>query len=166
MNAISKTCTLAAVLGVAALAAAGRGVADDSFVLSSQEIRQGIKKILEQDQKLHGGWFQIWDPRLQHSWRLKHVSVHDRVAYMDSPVARRMLAQAGIRPVHRSDEIVYFGCNNFRSAEGTLVDVDVWMVRSGDKLSPIDYQIHKVSGKPRYTFQNDEVVPVEPERSE
>lgn len=141
-----------------AAAAPALAVVDPPYVLTREEIRAAIQRILDRDQKLHGGYFLIWDAKSQHTWRLKHQSVHERVAWMDSPVARRMLAENGLVPQAREEEIVYFACNNFLSAEGTLVDVDVWMARSGDKLAPIQMMIHKVSGKPRYTFRNDEIV--------
>jgi hypothetical protein len=131
------------------------------YVLSREEIRAAIQRILERDQKLHGGHFLFWDAKTQHAWRLTHQSVHERVAWMDSPVARRMLTEHGLTPQSREEEIVYFACNNFVSAEGTLVDVDVWMARSGDKLAPLAMMIHKVNGKARYTFRNDEIVPAD-----
>lgn len=153
-----KSCVLAVALAAAAPAAAE---IDPPYVLSREEIRAGIQRILERDQKLHGGYLMVWDAKTRHVWRLKHQSVHERVAWIDSPVARRMLSEHGLTPRERAEEIVYFGCNNFLSAEGTLVDVDVWMARSGDKLAPLQMMIHKVSGKPRYAFKNDEVVPTD-----
>lgn len=150
-----------AVLAVALAAAPVAAAVDPPCVLTREEIRAGIGRILERDQKLHGGYLMYWDTKTQHTWRLKHQSVHERVAWMDSPVARRMLAEHGLSPKTREEEIVYFGCNNFLSAEGTVVDVDVWMARSGDKLAPLQMMIHKVNGKPRYAFKNDEVVPTD-----
>lgn len=150
---------LAALCLVLALAPAVR--AADPDTLSSPEIRSAMARILERDQALHGGYFLFWDARTSHTWRLKLQSVHDRVAYIDSPVARRMLSEHGVAPRTRADEVVYFACNNFVSAEGMPVDVDVWMARSGDKLTPIQFMIHKVNGKPRYTFKNDEIVPTD-----
>lgn len=147
------------VLAFVAVAAVAR--ADVPDVLSSDEIRGGMQRILERDQALHGGWFLFWDAKLAKIWKLKLSSVHDRAAYIDSPVARRMLAEHGIAPRTRAEEVVYFACNNFVSDEGTPVDVDVWMARSGDKLAPIQFLVHKVSGKPRYAFKNDEVVPTD-----
>ena len=148
-------------LAALALAGAVRAVELPVETLTREEIRAGIGRILERDQALHGGYFLFWDSVTSHTWRLKLQSVHDRVAYIDSPVARRMLAEHGLAPRSRAEEVVYFACNNFLSEEGTLVDVDVWMARSGDKLSPIQFLIHKVSGKPRYAFKNDEVVPTD-----
>ena len=142
-----------------AFAVAGAARAADPDTLSSPEIRSAMARIVERDQALHGGYFLFWDARTSHAWRLKLQSVHDRVAFIDSPVARRMLSENGIVPRTRAEELVYFACNNFVSAEGMPVDVDVWMARSGDKLSPIKFMIHKVNGKPRYTFKNDEIVP-------
>ena len=155
---MTKWMILVAALAVAAPASA---VVDPPYVLTRDEIRAAIQRILDRDQKLHGGYVMLWDAKTQHVWRLKHQSVHERVAWMDSPVARRMLAEHGLAPQTREEEIVYFACNNFVSAEGTIVDVDVWMARSGDKLAPLQMMIHKVSGKLRYTFKNDEIVPVD-----
>ena len=149
-----RTClALALCLALAPLARAA-----EPDYLTRDEIRTAIGRILERDQALHGGWFCYWDARTSHVWRLKLQSVHDRVAYVDSPVARRMLSEKGIAPRSRAEEVVYFACNNFVSEEGMPVDVDVWMARSGDKLSPIQFMIHKVNGKPRYAFKNDEMV--------
>jgi hypothetical protein len=159
------TRTRIAILGALAalgLLATPRGAgAADPDVLTREEIRAAIQRIVDRDQSLHGGYFLLWDAATSNTWRLKHQSVHERVAFIDSPVARRMLAERGVAPGARAEEIVYFACNNFVSAEGTLVDVDVWMARSGDKLSPIQYRIHKVNGKPRYAFRNDEIVPLD-----
>lgn len=148
-----------------ALAAPAAAAVEPPHVLTREEIRAAIRRILDRDQKLHGGYFLIWDAKAQHAWRLKHQSVHERVAWMDSPVARRMLAEHGLIPQSREEEIVYFACNNFVSAEGTIVDVDVWMARSGDKLAPLQMMIHKVSGIPRYTFRNDEIIDIEKEET-
>lgn len=152
---------LSAVLGLILALGATAARASDPDTLTGPEIRSSMARILERDQALHGGSFLFWDARTSHVWKLKHQSVHDRVAYIDSPVARRMLSEHGMAPRDRSEEIVYFACNNFVSAEGMPVDVDVWMARSGDKLTPIRFLIHKVNGKPRYTFKNDEIVPID-----
>jgi hypothetical protein len=50
----------------------------------------------------------------------------------------------------------YFACADFRAADGTLYDLDVFMKgRAADRLKTTEVSIHKRDGKERYTWYEE-----------
>lgn len=88
-----------------------------------------------------GQGFTIHDPVIGTERTLKFVRVHDRVG------------KTGGR---------YYSCTDMKdAASGELLDLDFDVQSDGGKLSVVDVRIHKVSGKPRYTYDaKDRRVPV------
>jgi len=132
-----------------------------SALPSRQEMREGMKAIVDRSEDLSGGFFLVFDRKTGDARVLRHQKVHDRLAVIEGPVARKILSRSpGGARARRSlgDEKVYFACNDFEDVKtGETVDVDVWMVRHHDDFVPARFAIHKVDGKPRFTYQDDEI---------
>ena len=55
----------------------------------------------------------------------------------------------------RIDESTYFACTDFMSSDNHTVDVDFFMKDDGGKLVMTDATLHKVDGKPRYNWKEE-----------
>jgi hypothetical protein len=47
----------------------------------------------------------------------------------------------------------YFACVDFKAPDATMVDVDFFLKKDGDKLAVTDTTVHKVDGKARYNYE-------------
>jgi hypothetical protein len=100
-------------------------------------VKESIKEHVKAQSKTTDGIFVIHDDKLNKDWKLKLDKIHDPV---------RMFEKDG--------KMIYFTCSDFKSSEGKeVIDIDFWMVPKGDKLEVIETKIHKVNGKPRYTYE-------------
>jgi hypothetical protein len=52
----------------------------------------------------------------------------------------------------------YFACVDFKAADGTMVDVDFFLKKDGDKLVVTDTSVHKIDGKARYNYEEKDGV--------
>ncbi len=102
--------------------------------ITVEQLAQGIQEAIEAKTKEQGGKFHVSDPVLQKTWALELVRVH-----------KDRLAQLG------PDN--YFACTDFRASDGTMLDVDFYMKNENGKLVFSDTAIHKVNGKPRFTYE-------------
>ena len=108
---------------------------------SAQEIRDRIEAyVKERDSK--DGAFTIKDDVTGTTRTLKFVRVHERVG--------------------KTGEL-YYSCTDMQdTATGELLDLDFDVEAKDGQLNVVDTRIHKVSGKPRYTYDDqDHRVPVE-----
>lgn len=113
--------------------------------LSAEQIIKGIKEHINSVTENNNSYFPLYDSKDNKSLRLKLMRVHeDRVSYIKK-------------------ESAYFACTDFMSDDGkTTYDVDFWMKEGqGEKLEVYQTKIHKKDGVPRFTYQDDEVVPVD-----
>ncbi len=102
--------------------------------ISMAALEKGIKDQIAEKAKANGGKFAVRDDVLSKTWRLELVSVHtDKLTQLD--------------------EKTYFACVDFKADDGTPVDVDFYMKNDNDKLTLSDTTIHKVNGKPRFTYE-------------
>lgn len=114
-------------------------------LLSAEEIIKSIKAHIGEVTGKNNGYYPLYDPKDGKNLRLKLIRVHeDKVSYIKKDDA-------------------YFACTDFITDDGTAkYDVDFWMKKGADgKLGVYMTKIHKQDGKPRFTYQNDEIVPVE-----
>ena len=113
----------------------------EEAMLSTNEIIKGIKDHINKVTKANAGYFSINDPVEGKDLRLKLIKVHeDKVSYIKKDDA-------------------YFACVDFRTDDGkTTYDIDFWM-KKGIFGKPDVYQtkIHKKDGRPRFTYQDDEI---------
>ncbi|OGX45374.1 MAG: hypothetical protein A2216_00630 [Omnitrophica WOR_2 bacterium RIFOXYA2_FULL_45_12] len=111
---------------------------------TAQNIRQTMKDyVLEKSKKT--GTFDVHDPETGKTRKLSLVRVHERVG--------------------KTGEY-YYSCADFTDTEtGKLLDLDLDVEHKNGKLSVVDVRIHKVNGKERYTYdENDNRIPIMEEK--
>ncbi|HAH21202.1 MAG TPA: hypothetical protein DCL49_09910, partial [Candidatus Omnitrophica bacterium] len=99
--------------------------------------------VLEKSKKT--GTFDVHDPETGKTRKLSLVRVHERVG--------------------KTGEY-YYSCADFTDTEtGKLLDLDLDVEHKNGKLSVVDVRIHKVNGKERYTYdENDNRIPIMEEK--
>lgn len=118
----------------------------EKAMLSAQQIIKGIKGHIEEVSGANNGYFPLYDEQEAKYLRLKLAKVHeDRVSYIKK-------------------EDAYFACTDFKTDDGkTTYDVDFWMKKdSQGGLKVYQTKVHKKEGIERFTYKDDEIVPVEP----
>jgi len=104
--------------------------------LTLEQLAQSIDEYVTKDTALKGGYFLVYDQVAKKPLVLTLDHVHkDRLSAL-------------------GDE-VYFACADFKAQDGKLIDVDVFMKNGDSGLVPTEVHIHKVDGKPRYTWKQD-----------
>jgi len=106
---------------------------------SVDDIDAAIRSNIEEKAKASAGKFVVQDDVLDKTWELELVRVHKD----------RLQALADGR---------YFACVDFKAADGTMVDVDFFLKKDGDKLAVTDTSVHKISGKARYNYEEKDGV--------
>lgn len=102
--------------------------------LSTDDIDAAIRSHIEEKSKASGGRFEVRDEVLEKTWSLELVRVHKD----------KLQALADGR---------YFACVDFKAPDATMVDVDFFLKKDGDKLAVTDTTVHKVNGKARYNYE-------------
>jgi len=105
-----------------------------------QDVKDAIRDYIKGDMKLKGGYFLIWDSKLSKVWRLNFSKLHKEV---------RVLKDG-----------TYFMCTDFKDVvKGTVLDIDFWLREDEEtgELNVVDIKIHKVGGKPRFTYEGEEI---------
>ena len=92
-----------------------------------------ITEYVEQDAKLKGGFFLVYDPVDKKPLQLQLVKVH-----------KDKLATLG--------DGVYFACTDMKAADGTLYDLDFFMKQTNHGIKTSEVTVHKKSGEPRYRW--------------
>ncbi len=102
--------------------------------LSKADLASAIESWVETEAANNGGWLKVEDPVAHKTLQLKLQKVHeDRLS--------------------RVEPDVYFACADFVEKDGTKYDIDVFMKgTTKDSLQKTDVGVHKVNGKARYTW--------------
>lgn len=120
--------------------------------ISAKDIKEKINHYIKKDTGLKGGSFLIYDDKLEKTWRLKFVKIHD--------------------PVRIINKKTYFACMDFKEVGGSdVLDIDFWLEtkshakhkakhKDKHKLKITEIKIHKLNGTPRFTYKDDKPVPV------
>ena len=113
---------------------------------SAEQIRQTIQSYAQGTAQKKGA-FAIKDAVTGATRDLEFVRVHDRVGKTGS---------------------LYYACTDMRDTQtGESLDLDFDVKSEGGNLSVVDQRIHKVSGQPRYTYdEHDNRIPVGSARRE
>lgn len=115
---------------------------EKSGVVTAEMIRQGILNHITAVTEKNGGIFPFHDEKTGRDVKLKFVKVHDNVSIIKGKT--------------------YFACTDFKDTEtGKTYDLDFWMKRVDGTLKVVETKIHKVDGVPRFTYKEDEIVPVQ-----
>lgn len=102
--------------------------------LTVKELAQAITEYVTSDAEMKGGYFLVYDPISKTPLALTLDRVHEE----------RLSSLGGG---------VYFACADFKTPDDTAYDMDVFMKENGGGLQPTEVHIHKVGGKPRYTWE-------------
>ena len=102
--------------------------------VSTDDIDAAIRAHIEEKSKASGGRFEVRDDVLNKTWSLELVRVHKD----------KLQALADGR---------YFACVDFKASDATMVDVDFFLKKDGDKLAVTDTTVHKIDGKARYNYE-------------
>jgi hypothetical protein len=129
--------------------AAISGQAEPSRRLGSQPVKvepsaEQLRDLIRSYVKTHStnkGTFEIRDDVIGATRQLKFVRVHERVGKTGTS---------------------YYSCADMKDTKtGELLDLDFDVVAKDGTLDVVDARIHKVKGKPRYTYnERDQRVPV------
>jgi hypothetical protein len=105
--------------------------------ITKADLATAIKKWVEKESSGNGGWLAVNDPVAKKTLQLKLDKVHeDRL----SQVAPNQ----------------YFACADFVTKDGAKYDIDVFMEgKSKDDLKETEVSVHKVNGKERYSWVED-----------
>jgi len=102
--------------------------------LTKAELAAAIRTWVEKEAARDDGWLKVDDPVAGKTLQLKLEKVHDD-----------RLSQ--IKPD------VYFACADFVEKDGTKYDIDIFMEgKTKDELRETEVSVHKVNGKERYTW--------------
>lgn len=102
--------------------------------LTKADLGAAIRTWTEKEAARNDGWLKVEDPVQRKTLELKLEKVHDD-----------RLSQVG--------PDVYFACADFVEKDGTKYDIDVFMRgKTKDDLQNTEVSVHKVNGKERYTW--------------
>ena len=105
--------------------------------LTKEQLADAIEKHIQKVAASNDGNFPITDEKTGEKLQMTLVKVH-----------RERLAKVG------ADQ--YFACVDFKGSNAKLYDVDFFMKgTSKDNLTFSEFMIHKVEGKPRYTWYEE-----------
>lgn len=107
---------------------------------TAQNIRQTMKNyVMQKSEKT--GTFNIYDSEIDKTRKLSLARVHERVGKTGD---------------------YYYSCADFKDVStGELLDLDLDVEHKDGNLSVVDVRIHKLNGKERYTYdENDNRIPV------
>lgn len=102
---------------------------------SVSDLEKTIKKDIAEKSK--DGVFKVDDAELNKTWDLKLDHVHTERLSKLSPDT-------------------YFACVDMKDPNGKVIDVDFFLKGSGDKLEMTDTTVHKIEGKPRYNWKEED----------
>ena len=105
--------------------------------VTADELGRAIEDYVKNDTRLKGGFFLVYDPQEKKPLVLTLDKVHkDQLAAVEKGV--------------------YFACVDFKSEGGVVYDLDFLMKQGDAGLNCSEILVHKVGGKPRYEWYQDE----------
>ena len=103
---------------------------------SVADIENAIKADIAEKSKDTNGVLKLYDPKLKKTWNLTLDRVHkDRLSQLSADT--------------------YFACVDMKDRSGKTVDVDFFLKSKDGKLEMTDTTVHKVNGKPRYNWKEE-----------
>lgn len=110
---------------------------EDDATMTVDGLAEAIVGYIEKDSKLKGGYFLVYDGVDKKPLQLTLVKVHED-----------KLASLG--------DGVYFACTDMKAPDGTLYDLDFFMMQTDHGIKTTDVAIHKKSGEPRYGWKESD----------
>jgi hypothetical protein len=96
-------------------------------------LSKAIQDYIAGDAKLKGGFYLVYDP-------------------LDKKVLQLTLAKVHEDKLATLGDGVYFACADFKSTDGHVYDLDVFMTSNEKTLDVSEVSVHKLDGKPRYNW--------------
>jgi hypothetical protein len=96
-----------------------------------------ITEYVEGDTKLKGGFFFVYDTVDNKPLQLKLMKVH-----------KEKLATLG--------DGLYFACTDMKAPDGTVYDLDFFMIQTDGGTVTTEVAVHKKSGEPRYNWREED----------
>ena len=104
--------------------------------MSLDELEAGITAFIQEDAKLKGGKFLVYDTTDRKPLVLALVKVHkDKLASLGGGV--------------------YFACTDMKAEDGTIYDLDFFMRKDAEGVDATEVAVHKKAGQPRYGWKED-----------
>ncbi|NOX38728.1 MAG: hypothetical protein GXO78_14455 [Calditrichaeota bacterium] len=105
--------------------------------ITKETLAEAIEAYVNAEAKKHDGYFVFMDDKEKKELKLKLVKVHkERLA--------------------RISEDVYFACADFKTPDGQVYDLDIFMKgKTADDLTFTEIMLHKKNGVPRYTWYEE-----------
>jgi len=104
--------------------------------MTLDELADAITLYIEQDTKLKGGYFMVYDAAEKKPLVLTLDKVH-----------RERLSGLGGG--------VYFACTDMKSDGGVIYDLDFFMKQTANGIETTEVSVHKKAGKPRYGWKEE-----------
>lgn len=102
--------------------------------VTKDQLADAIEAHVQKTSAEHGGYFEVFDAKTGQALKLTLDKVH-----------RKRLSRVG------GD--LYFACADFKTTEGKVYDLDVFMQgTSKDNLTFSKFTVHKEAGRERYTW--------------
>jgi len=109
-----------------------KGAQGSTKSISKKDMAKAIKDYVKRDSALKGGYFLVYDKKAKKTLRLTLDHVHKE-------------------RLSKIKDGVYFACADFKTPEGRIYDLDVFMKGHHAKhLRVTEVSIHKEDGKARY----------------
>lgn len=112
---------------------------EDEAATTVDGLAEAIAGYIEMDSKLKGGYFLVYDGVDKKPLQLELVKVH-----------KDKLASLG--------DGVYFACTDMKALDGTLYDLDFFMMETDHGMKTTKVMVHKKSGEPRYGWKETDGV--------
>ncbi len=105
--------------------------------ITKDELADAIESYVKKESETHEGYFVVFDKEAGEELKLTLDKVH-----------RKRLSKVG--------EELYFACADFKTPEGKIYDLDVFMTGTNkDNLTFSKFMVHKETGKERYTWYEE-----------
>lgn len=99
--------------------------------VSMADLSAAIKNYVAKDAELKGGYYLVYDPVGKNTLELTLDKVHEE-------------------RLSKVSDRVYFACADFKTADGKVYDLDIFMKGDKSKLEVNEVTVHKEAGNPRY----------------
>jgi hypothetical protein len=110
--------------------------AEKAREVNTTDLENAIKAEIAEKSKETDGVFRLNDPELKKTWDLTLDRVHkDRLSKLSADT--------------------YFACVDMKDVSGKTIDVDFFLESKDGKLEMTDTTVHKVDGKPRYNWKEE-----------
>lgn len=105
--------------------------------LTTETLAKEITEYVQNETKLKGGYFLVYDEKSKKPLQLALDKVHkDKLS--------------------KVDEDLYFACSDFKGTDGKMYDLDFFMRETNSGLQVTELTVHKEDGKARYIWVEEE----------